>query len=190
MQTDLREIGAKELGSYPDRFRGAPAVPELFFNDQRMTLARWPNEGWATIAKIVDGGLACRVTATQPPRPGTFEYSGDRPARWNVEAGVWLLGYWCFDWYEETIKVQAIDRDKRQITLARPTVYGIKQGNPSPRRYRALNLLEELDQPGEYYLDRASGRLYFWPPARTDRCPHRALHAERAAGLAARTPRT
>ncbi|MCY2992550.1 MAG: right-handed parallel beta-helix repeat-containing protein [Planctomycetota bacterium] len=164
VQADLRSIGVKELGSYPDSFRGAPTVPELFFNDQRMTPARWPNEGWATIAKIVEAGSVPRDGDTSP-RPGTFEYSGDRPTRWNVEAGVWLLGYWCFDWYEETIKVQSIDGDKRQITLARPTVYGIKQGNPAPRRYRALNLLEELDQPGEFYVDRVSGRLYFWPPA-------------------------
>ncbi len=164
VQVDLRPIGVKELGSYPDSFRGAPAVPELFFNDERMTPARWPNEGWATIAKIVEAGSVPRDGDTSP-RPGTFEYSGDRPTRWNVEAGVWLLGYWCFDWYEETIKVQAIDGDKRQITLARPTVYGIKQGNPAPRRYRALNLLEELDQPGEFYVDRVSDRLYFWPPA-------------------------
>ena len=164
LQTDLSEIGVTELGSYPDLFRGAPAVPELFFNDQRMTLARWPNEGWATIAKIVDSGTT-HLSANEPPRPGTFEYSGDRPARWKVESGVWLLGYWCYDWYEEAIKVQAVDRDKRQITLARPAVYGIKQGNPAPRRYRALNVLEELDQPGEYYLDRAAGRLYLWPPS-------------------------
>ena len=129
-----------------------------------MTLARWPNEGWATVAKIVDGGTAAS-SANQPPRPGTFEYSGDRPARWNIESGVWLLGYWCYDWYEEAIRVQTLDRDQRQITLARPAVYGIQQGNPSPRRYRALNLLEELDEPGEYYADRGSGRLYLWPPS-------------------------
>jgi hypothetical protein len=36
----------------------------------------------------------------------------------------------------------------------------------SPRRSRwyGLNLLSELDSPGEYYLDREDGRLYFWPP--------------------------
>ena len=39
------------------------------------------------------------------------------------------------------------------------------QGNPSPRRYRALNVLEELDQPGEFVIDRGAGRLYLWPPA-------------------------
>jgi hypothetical protein len=165
LQADLRALGIKELGSYPDIFRGVPAVPELFFNDQRMTLARWPNEGWATMAGIIDSGTSSDPPSNAPPRPGTFEYTGDAPARWNIESGVWLLGYWCYDWYEEAIKVKAVERDKRQITLARPAVYGIKQGNPSPRRYRALNLLEELDQPGEYYIDRASGLLYLWPPS-------------------------
>ena len=28
-----------------------------------------------------------------------------------------------------------------------------------------VNVLEELDEPGEWYLDRAAGILYFWPPA-------------------------
>ena len=116
--------------------------------------------------RSIDSGTSSDPPTNEPPRPGTFEYSGDRPERWNVESGVWLLGYWCYDWYEEAIKVQAVDRDKRQITLARPAVYGVKQGNPAPRRYRALNVLEELDQPGEYYLDRAAGRLYLWPPSK------------------------
>ena len=31
-----------------------------------------------------------------------------------------------------------------------------------------LNLLPELDSPGEWYLDRPSGILYFWPPAPLD----------------------
>ena len=164
LQTDLRALGIDELGDYPDRFRGAPAVPELFFNDQRLAIARWPNQGWTTIAKIIDTGSIPRI-GDNSNRPGVFEYEGDRPARWNVENGIWLQGYWCFDWYAETIKLKALDRQKRQITLATPTVYGVKQGNPSPRRYRALNLLEELDQPGEFYIDRVKGLLYFWPPS-------------------------
>lgn len=168
MGADLRSVGLRGFGEYPDTFRGVPAAPELFFDDRRMTLARWPNEGWATIPRIVDSGSVPRV-GEQDDRPGVFEYDGDRPARWKVEQGVWLQGYWCFDWYDETIRVKAIDREQRRITLARPSVYGVKQGNPSPRRYRALNLLEELDQPGEFYLDRSTGTLYFWPPAALDR---------------------
>ncbi len=164
IQADLKALGIDELGNYPDRFRGAPAVPELFFNDQRLAVARWPNQGWTTIAKIIDSGSIPRI-GDKSNRPGVFEYEGDRPAGWNVESGVWLQGYWCFDWYAETIKIKVLDVEKRQITLATPTVYGVKQGNPSPRRYRALNLLEELDQPGEFYIDRANALLYVWPPS-------------------------
>ncbi len=164
LQADLKAIGIGNLGNYPALFRGVPAVPELFINGQRLTLARWPNEGWATIEKIVDSG-SMGLAGGQPKRSGVFTYSGQRPSRWNVETGVWLRGYWCYDWYEEAIQVGAVDPKLRQITLSRPCHYSLKQGNPSPRRYYALNLLEELDRPGEYYIDHATSRLYVWPPA-------------------------
>ena len=31
-------------------------------------------------------------------------------------------------------------------------------------QYYAFNLLEEIDQPGEWYLDRTGGVLYLYPP--------------------------
>ncbi len=163
LEADLGALGIPAPAPYPEKFRGFPAVPEVFFNDRRLAVASWPQEGWAHIARIIDSGSNPRV-GDDTGRPGVFEYEGDRPDRWNVEAGVWLQGYWCFDWYAETIKVQSIDKATRQITLAQPHLYSVKQGNPSPRRYRALNLLEELDSPGEYYIDAARNTLYLWPP--------------------------
>ncbi len=167
LQASLQELGFPELKAYPLKFNGSPAIPELFFNDRRMTLARWPNEGWATVAKILSSG-------TEPGDPSggkslpSFEYSGDRPQRWRLEEGVWLLGYWSFDWSSEAIKVKAIDTAQRRIELAGNHWYGLKQGNPSPRRYRAVNLLEELDAPGEYYIDVKAKTLFFLPPAPMD----------------------
>ena len=77
-EADLSSVG--DLGRYPDNFRGLPETPELFLNDQRMTVARWPNDGWATIASIVDAGAEPRY-GDQSRRPGVFTYSGDDPAR-------------------------------------------------------------------------------------------------------------
>jgi len=165
LQADLAPLGVTARRDFPAKFRGPLPLPELFFNDQRMQPARWPNDGWATIAKIIDSGSDPR-NGDRSGRPGVFEYSGNRPARWNLDQGVWLHGYWCFDWYDEVIRVKSIDTNSRRITLAEPHLYGLRQGNPSPRRYRAVHVLEELDQPGEYYVDRAKGRLYFWPPAK------------------------
>jgi hypothetical protein len=157
---DLRGLGITDLGRLPPKFEGAPAVPELFFNDQRLMLARWPNEGWAHIAAIVETGSDYQGTNV-----GVFEYSGDRPARWKAETGVWLHGYWAFDWNDEVLQVRAIDPATRRITLAAHAVYSVKQGNPAPRRFYAFNLLEELDRPGEYFIDRNAGLLYLWPPS-------------------------
>jgi hypothetical protein len=176
---DLKALGLPPLPKVADNFRLPFAVPELFFNGQRMTLACWPNEGWATIAKIIDKGTMKNdgsvSDASDPNKPrskenrgGVFTYEGDRPARWKPEAGVWLHGFWCFDWYDDAIRVAAIDPVKREITLKVGHTYGVRQGNPSPRRWRAVNVFEELDRPGEYFIDREASRLYFWPPEKLD----------------------
>ncbi len=163
LSADLKSLGVTEFGEWPDGFEGALAVPELFFNDERMNLAHWPNEGWAEIATITESGPA-PWRNHESDAFGAFTYSGDQPARWTTAPTVWIEGYWCFDWAAETIRVQSINTEKKEITLAKKHVYGLGSGNKAQRRFRAVNLLEELDQSGEYFLDSATGTLYFWPP--------------------------
>lgn len=151
---DLKAQGIVDYGQLRRRGFGQPAWPaglELFFGDRPMTLARWPNQGWATIQGVPNG-----------PQGGRFTYEGDRPARWTKAEDLWLHGYWTFDWADSYEKVASIDTDKHEIATAPPHgVYGYAPG----RRFYALNLLEELDTPGEWWLDRANGLLYFWPPS-------------------------
>ena len=42
-------------------------------------------------------------------------------------------------------------------------MYGLGSGE-NFNQYVALNLLEELDQAGEWYVDPSSGLLILWPP--------------------------
>lgn len=152
-------------------------IPELFCDGARMTPAEWPNDGeWATIASFVDEGTRLndgtvsqglgvkRDEKASPPRGGTFGYAGDRPARWTKAREVWLYGFWCFDWHDAVLPVAAINAASNTITLAAQHTYGIRLGNPSPRRWKAIHVLEELDVPGEYYVDPVAKKLYFWPP--------------------------
>ena len=166
---DLADLGLGDLKQQPDQYRSLTG-PELFFEGERMTLARYPNEGWLTFTEeqVVDRGTTSKSEAGEEERGGTFEYTDDHPNRWSVEHGAWLYGYWCWDWYGETYRVGAIDAEKKHITLAAPHGYGIGPAvdwNTAPRRYCALNLLEELDAPGEWFLAAQEKTLYFYPPS-------------------------
>lgn len=155
---NLRELGVADFGKLSPRGFGRTSTPahlELFFNGIPMTLARWPNDAWTKIADVPNG-----------PQGGKFTYHGSRPSRWSKAADIWLHGYWTWDWADSYVKVRAIDTRAKEIITEEPHgVYGYKAG----ARYYALNLLEELDQPGEYYIDRVSGILYFWPPGPLDK---------------------
>ncbi|MCA9449091.1 MAG: hypothetical protein KC931_18375, partial [Candidatus Omnitrophica bacterium] len=166
-RVDLAALGIEDLGVYPESFRNAQSLPELFFNGERMTLAQWPNEGWAEIDEVIESGPA-PWRKHESDALGVFTYKEDHPATWAKVKELWLEGYWCFDWAAETIRAKSVDPDSRQITLSKQHVYGLGSGNPAARRYRAVNLLEELDTAGEYFIDRERKALYFWPPSDLD----------------------
>ena len=50
----LKALGLPEFKDWPARFGAFGGAPELFFNDQPMQIARWPNEGYAKFDKIID----------------------------------------------------------------------------------------------------------------------------------------
>ena len=154
LQADLKAQGITDFGAITPRGFSRAAQPaglEVFFQDKPMTLARWPNDGLASIAEVPDGKDS-----------GKFIYDGDRPKRWEKSEDIWLHGYWTYDWADSYEKVKSINTQTREIATYPP--HGC-YGYTANRRYYALNILEELDESGEWYLDRESGVLYFWPPA-------------------------
>jgi len=166
VQVDLRALGIADFGEMKSRGFGRPtsaAHCELFFGGKPMTLARWPNEGeWEKIAGFPE-------TSGQNDSHGGkigkledgFLYTGDRPRRWKDTSGLWVHGYWAWDWANSYERVTALDVEQRLVKTAPPHgQYGFRKG----QRYFFLNVLEELDQPGEWFLNRTSGVLYFWPP--------------------------
>lgn len=157
MQCDLKAQGITSYGQLTARGFGRPVKPaalEFFLDDVPMTLAGWPNNDWSITAGAPDG-----------PQGGKFSYEGDRPSRWISSEDIWLHGYWTWPWADSYEKVKAIDTANRVIATEPPHgAYGYQKG----KRWRALNILEELDRPGEFYVDRSSGMLYFWPPSDAD----------------------
>ena len=154
-------------------------VPDVFAGGQRLALASFPAEGWSEIVKITDRGagygdrslasaLAQGVIRPEDIYGGTFVYREDRPSRWAAHPEVAIEGFWRFDWRNTIIYAKSIDPQAKTITLGAAHSYRLGQGNPAPRRWRALNVFEELNRPGRYTVDFAKRRLYVYPPAGFD----------------------
>lgn len=167
MQVDLKEQGITDYGklhSYGFRRPYIPAHLELFVNDDPQKLAQWPNPGQERIAigKVLDTGSKPRY-GDFSNRGGKFHYSSDRPECWTQANDVWISGLFYYGFADDTVKIKDFDLENKIIETEHPHMYGFRSGNAWNSWY-ALNLLEEIDQPGEYYVDQKTGVLYFYPP--------------------------
>ncbi|HWS01291.1 MAG TPA: right-handed parallel beta-helix repeat-containing protein, partial [Prolixibacteraceae bacterium] len=140
--------------------------PELFCNQQLQILARWPNHDFAK-AGLVKGKTELPPTFKNKrgTKEGVFEYAGKRQSLWANEKEAVLGGYWFWDWSDEFQVINRVDTLAKILYLTEPYH---RFGYKDSLRYFGLNLFCEIDQPGEWYLDRTEGLLYWYPPLGVD----------------------
>jgi len=173
--SDLKEAGITDYGKLLNRGHSGgplqPAALELFCNAEPMKLARWPKEGWKrTLLINPEGDMKIRNMAVHK---GRFKYNYDRPERWKEEKDIWAVGYFLWEWDRIHASVSSIDTEKKAVSLDQdrrhhPTYpsYNMPVKNDTP--YYFYNILGELSTPGEFYVDREAGKLYFYPPGRIE----------------------
>lgn len=88
-----------------------------------------------------------------------FQYSDRRISKYSGYEDVWFYGLPKWVFYDEELKIKSIDASNSTITTAVAPRIGISSG----REFCIYNILDELDQAGEYYVDKNSGILYFYP---------------------------
>ncbi len=162
-EVDLSDLKSENFGKFGPRGfgRGAfPAPAELFLNGKPQTIARWPNKGRIELGKVIDKGGVPRYG--DPSRRGaTFKYEVSRAELWTKAEDLYLAGIFSESYADDAIKVAKIDTKKKTITMAEAHKYGFN--NRPYTSWYAVNLLEEIDDPGEYYIDKNSKKLYFYP---------------------------
>lgn len=160
---DLGGFGSLRLRGKDRSYKGYTAFPyvELFFNGQPMTLARYPNEGFIHVTGV-EGEPVEKLESFSTMKDVTLKVENCPLKDWVMEPNILLHGYWYFDWADSYEAVEKILPETQEIKLAHSaSAYGYKEG----ARFYVLNLLCELDRPGEWYLDRENMLLYFYPPA-------------------------
>ena len=138
---------------------------QLIFDGKRQHLARYPNfdpqnpygGGWA----YTDGKYIQMYQEIPGEDKHSFTYKQKDARKWQRPEEVRVFVFPRYNWWNNICQIKSIDPSTRKITLAKNASYAIRPGD----RYYFCNAMEELDAPGEWYLDKQSGTLYFWPPA-------------------------
>lgn len=130
----------------------------IFLNGKKQSLARWPNFGYNLFGNVLNGGGMARYSENKG-LGAVFEYDQINPERWTQAEDAYIEGYFGVEFAAEWAKIGSIDTKKHTITLNDWTQYGVRTAH----RWAAVNLLEEIDIPGEWYIDKANMILYYYP---------------------------
>ncbi len=134
----------------------------VYLNGEPQTISRWPNVGYETILSgSTEGGI---LGKTESSGGATVKINGldsERAEKWKNSIGnMYVEGYLAKYWYSEWAKVGSIDSSSPSITLNTYTQYGVKEGF----RIAVVNALEEIDVPGEWFVDSNAMKMYYYPP--------------------------
>ncbi len=133
-----------------------PVPLELFIDGKPMRLARYPN--------LTEDGSNDWLKSAEGTSGSTLVYEGTRPSDRNwadhLDAAnpIMIRSYLHFYYYACLSAVSSIDPGSNSLTVDEQCGSLL-----ADHYYFVYNVLEELDEPGEYWLDRSSGALYFWP---------------------------
>jgi len=149
-----KDKGGLWVAKVPWASAGSVTPSQLFVNGRRSVPARMPNEG-----KYFR--LAVRLPAEQS-RTNSFYFREGDLKKWaniNIEdASVVLMQHWDAPSYHIT----SIDTGNRLVTFDPPSKWQINNCERASRYY-VMNILEGLDTPGEWYINRKTGLLYYYP---------------------------
>lgn len=142
--------------AYRDGIMQTPVPPgtdtdQLFVNGQRQILARYPN--YDPNAKYLNGYAADAV-------------SRERAARWADPKGGYIHALHQYLWGDQHYVITGKDAHGNLTYEG-----GWQNNRPKPMHseYRFVeNIFEELDSPGEWFLDKKLNTLYYYPPAEVD----------------------
>jgi len=145
---DLKAQGFKDFEPQKGYGYGVnnEAIRLVYEDESFMPISRWPNNSRIPMVELIEGN------------DKAFKVDCDRLSRWTTADDMMTDGFWYHLWAGEALHVESVDPAKGIITLAKKPGRGLKQGRP----FCVMNLLEEIDLPGEWFIDCKNGLLYIW----------------------------
>lgn len=159
------EVNGREawVVDIPEVKAGTWRFRQLFVNGERRPRTRLPKEGEYRIESLPNytGDFLRSPTKQFVYAPGHIE-----PA-WRNLRDVEVVGI--TRWLDNRLPIESVDAQTRTVTFDRPALFALVSSAPwggstkTPSVYWVENVCEALDTPGQWYLDRPAGRLYYLP---------------------------
>ena len=121
---------------------------QLFVDGKRQRRSRIPNTGFYKMEKPID-----RIA---------FKYKEGSFEKWRNLNDVEVIV--CHSWNESRLLISELDQQQRIVRFVDAKArHPINWSGATLNQYYIENVLEGLDEPGEWYLDKHTGKLYYWP---------------------------
>ncbi len=144
---------------------------ELFVNDKRQSLARYPDNDFLLTEEVVSRGMSKESDGEKienwdeirNPESDVYRVNSDlaeRIADWQTLDDVWMFGFWKYDWADASSLIGNFNAQTGEISPKFVSLFGTKENAP----YYFFNVLEELTTQEEWYLNRENGLLCLWKP--------------------------
>jgi len=181
MQLDLRAQGIEMSPVDGNGWYDFPvdAPNEIFMNGARLTKARWPNDDESQMllfakpaTKASHGVDTTKYNGGNMPLMMIYPDAENRTNNWEFKKNDLLIGgAIAFAWAASELRVDELNTKEKWFTTSDKHVYGIDPEivgwGPQYKIYFA-NVFEEIDKPGESYVDREKGILYFYPVGKVE----------------------
>ena len=150
---EARVPALRDEGDEPEHYAPRPSqwnFRQLFVDGRRAIRARFPNADAGEPFLYAKGGAHDHIRC----------YRGEAKAAWAgaPDAQVNIVAGWRF--FNQRNDIAGVDPEKHTIQLGPRERHAAIQKN---NWFWVEGLRQELDQPGEWYLDTDADRLYYWP---------------------------
>ncbi len=143
---------------------GETLYPHQMFalDGTRLERPRWPEEDFLYALNGKGPEIDSLKDAAQRDRMDSLRFrEGEIPEGLTRLSDIQMrMFHW---WDDEKLTVKDIDYENRWINFTTASEFAFKENNGDGARYFLDNVFEALNDPGEVYADRESGKIYYIP---------------------------
>ncbi len=154
---NAKDIGLDPIDVVPANATFAISAPMMMLDNQPMSLSRYPN------SPVIEDWMkadAAKIDTSTNAKPELKVYDDELfKFTYRPEDFVYY-GYIAYGWCANAFTA-SMDRDNNVINGTSGAFYGASADKGKP--IRVFNSFEALDEPGEWYYDKSSGKLYIYP---------------------------